>query len=202
MFNKEGFKVLGEDIYVYNNFVTEEECNEILSLIETFKEEKWIGRFYTNGEGHKWYDQDIDLLIPIKKRIENLLNDEVYLGHNLSIVRMVKGNNWGLHSDNHDFKEIIEASKNLKENEEFELRENVVMGLIFYFNDFEGGYVYYPTQKIEYQPKKGDLIIHGAGKNCLHGVAELKSDVRYSHSNHFYTIVKVPKGTVGQPNND
>jgi hypothetical protein len=202
MFNKDGFKVLGDDIYVYNNFVTEKECNEILSLVKTFKEEKWIGRFSTSGEGHKWYDQSIDLLIPIKKRIENLLNNEVYLGHNLSIVRMVKGNNWVLHSDNHDFKEIIEASKKLKENEEFELRENVVMGLILYFNDFEGGDLYYPIQNVNYQPKKGDLVIHDAGTKCQHGVNELLSDVRYSHSNHLYILVKVPKGTAGKPNND
>jgi hypothetical protein len=158
-----------------------------------------VGRFYTTDEGHKWYDQQIGLLVPIKKRIEKLLDNDVYLGDNLSIVRMLKGQFWGLHSDNHDFKEIEKASKNLKEDEDFELRQNVVMGLILYFNQFEGGNLYYPFQKINYQPQKGDLVIHDAGFKCEHGVTKLISNVRYSHSNHLYKLVKVPVGSAKQP---
>jgi hypothetical protein len=199
MFNKNGFKTIGDNIYVYNNFVTEQECNQILSLIKTFQEDKWMGRFSIDGEGHKWYDFSVDLLVPIKKRIENILDDKIYLGDNLSIIRMLKGQSWGLHSDDHDYKEIVKASKNLKEGEEFELRQNIVMGLILYFNEFEGGDLYYPIQNVGYQPKKGDLVIHGPDKNCQHKVNKLISDVRYSHSNHLYEIIKVPKGTPGEP---
>ena len=45
MFNKDGFEKLGEDIYVYHNFVTEEECDSILDIAKSLSEEEWIGRF-------------------------------------------------------------------------------------------------------------------------------------------------------------
>ena len=38
MFNKDGFEKLGEDIYVYHNFVTEDECNYIIDISKSFSE--------------------------------------------------------------------------------------------------------------------------------------------------------------------
>ena len=38
MFNKEGFEKLGEDIYVYHNFVTEDECNNLVKIAESVEE--------------------------------------------------------------------------------------------------------------------------------------------------------------------
>jgi hypothetical protein len=35
MFNKDGFEKIGEDIYVYHNFVTKEECDEIVNIANT-----------------------------------------------------------------------------------------------------------------------------------------------------------------------
>jgi hypothetical protein len=194
MFNKDGFKKLGKDIYVYHNFVTEYECNLILNIAESLTEEDWIGRFNTTGEGHKTSNRSIDHLIPIKKRLSDKLEEGIYLADNISIVRMKKGATWGLHSDNHDFLDLIAASKLYIEGQDYTLEKNNIWGLVMYFNDFDGGCLFYPNQKIEYQPKKGDLVIHSSEEHCLHGVNELKSDVRYSHSNNLFNYIKVPKG--------
>lgn len=194
MFNTDAFEKIGDDIYVYHNFVTEEECNELVSLASSLPEDKWMGRFNTDGEGHKWSDVSVDQLIPIHERIKSLLNDSIYLGSNLSIIRMKKGATWGLHSDNHDFLELRKKSESLKDDQEFELAPNNVVGLVLYFNEFQGGCLYYPAQGVEYQPKKGDLVMHSSEEHCLHGVNELKSDVRYSHSNNLFNLIKIPKG--------
>jgi hypothetical protein len=194
MFNKDGFEKLGDDIYVYHNFVTEEECNSILDIAVSLSEDQWVGRFSTAGEGHKTSNRSIDQLVPIKKRLSDKLEDGIHLAENISIVRMKKGATWGLHSDNHDFLDIINASKNYVEGEEYTLEKNNIWGLVMYFNDFDGGCLFYPNQGIEYQPKKGDLVIHSSEEHCLHGVNELKSDVRYSHSNNLFNYIKVPKG--------
>ena len=193
MFNKHGFENLGEDIYVYHNFVTEQECNSITEIAKSLNEEEWIGRFNTEGEGHKTSNRSIDILVPIKKRLSDILEEGVYIADNISIVRMKKGATWGLHADNHDFLDVIAASKNYKEGDDFTLEKNNIWGLVMYFNDFDGGCLFYPNQNIEYQPKKGDLVIHSSEEHCLHGVNELKSDVRYSHSNNLFNYIKVPK---------
>jgi hypothetical protein len=194
MFNKDGFEKIGEDIYVYHNFVTEEECNSIVDIAKSLTEEEWVGRFNTTGEGHKTSNRSIDHLIPIKKRLSDKLEEGIYLAENISIVRMKKGATWGLHSDNHDFLDLIAASKLYTEGQEYTLEKNNVWGLVMYFNDFDGGRLFYPNQGIEYQPKRGDLVIHSSEEHCLHGVDELKSDVRYSHSNNLFNYIKVPKG--------
>ncbi len=194
MFNKDGFEKIGEDIYVYHNFVTEEECNSIVDIAKSLTEEEWVGRFNTTGEGHKTSNRSIDHLIPIKKRLSDKLEEGIYLAENISIVRMRKGATWGLHSDNHDFLDLIAASKLYTEGQEYTLEKNNIWGLVMYFNDFDGGRLFYPNQGIEYQPKKGDLVIHSSEEHCLHGVDELKSDVRYSHSNNLFNYIKVPKG--------
>ena len=107
---------------------------------------------------------------------------------------MKKGAKWGLHSDNHDFLELRRQSESLQEDDPFDLAPNNIVGLVLYFNDFEGGRLHYPEQNLEYQPKKGDLVMHSSEEHCLHGVSELISDVRYSHSNNLFNLIRIPKG--------
>jgi hypothetical protein len=80
----------------------------------------------------------------------------------------------------------------LKKNDKFYWAEDKKYGIVVYFNEFEGGEIYYPNQDIEYKPNPGDLIIHSAEEHCLHGVRPVKSDIRYSMSGHIYNMIKVP----------
>jgi hypothetical protein len=194
MLNLEGFIELGKDIYVYPNFVSKEECHEILLDIESIPEDKWVGIFNEGGQGAETGHVPINKLVPINDRLIKLLDDGVYLGHSLASTRMKKGWVGGMHSDNDDFLNVIESSKNLKEEEEFEMVENSMAGLIMYFNDFDGGGLYYPNQDIYYQPKAGDLLIHSSQEHCRHQVSAVLSNIRYSHSSHLFNMVKVPKG--------
>ena len=56
-------------------------------------------------------------------------------------------------------------------------------GVCGYFGDFEGGEIYYPNQNIEIAVRPGDLVIHGALADCLHGVKEVTKGTRYVYSN-------------------
>lgn len=192
MFNKDGFEKLGEDIYVYHNFATDEECDEIVRLAEGLLEESWKGN--PSPTEHKVNGINTDTLPAIQKRIQSRLDSGIDLHINNGVVRMLKGSSWGLHSDNHDFLEIRESSKRLKDEDDFDLAKNNVMGIILYFNDFEGACLNYPDQDITYQPQKGDLVIHSSEEHCKHRVTELISEVRYSHSNNLFEYIKVPKG--------
>lgn len=189
MFNTEGFVKLGKDIYVYNNFISDNECKEICKIAETIEDNNWM---HLDDTARSF--KEIEQLVPIHDRIKSLLDQEVYLGTYKKLVRMKKGSIGKRHADYYDFRLQREANAQLKKGEKFKLVENIVGALILYFNDFEGGSLSYPVQGISYKPKKGDLLIHSSEKHCLHQVTEVLSEFRYSHSNHFFNYIKVPEG--------
>ena len=128
MLDLNGSVKLGEDIYVYPNFISEEERIEILKHIESIPEDKWVGHFNEGGQGAEYAYQNINKLIPINKRIISMLDAGIYLGPSLIPTRMKKGWRGPLHSDNYEFLNALESNKNLKEEEEFEIssRYNLV----------------------------------------------------------------------------
>lgn len=168
MFHNQGFTSLGEDIYLYSNFASEEECKKIIEKLENLPESSW----YNLDVGIDSLPEMLEITL-LKKRLISFLDKGLNLGDNSSVVRMSIGSFHGQHSDNHDFKNSP---------------ENILYGIIIYLNNFEGGEIYYPTQKIEYKPKIGDLIIHSAKSHCIHGVKSVKSNFRYVHSNHIFEL--------------
>jgi hypothetical protein len=194
MLNLNGSINLGKDIYVYPNFISKEERLAILEDIKSITEEKWFGHFNEGSQGAETAHIPLDKFIPINKRLSEMLDSDVYLGSSLSATRMKKGWVGPHHTDNFDFLDVIEASQNLKEGEDFDIAENSIAGLIMYLNDFEGGEIYYSNQDVTYYPKPGDLVIHSSQEHCRHQVQKVLSDIRYSHSSHLFNLIKVPKG--------
>lgn len=194
MLNPNGSILLGKDIYVYPNFVSAEECDSILKSIKEIPEDAWVGRFNEGMQGYEIAYHPVEQIKTINDRLISMLDEGVYLGWSLAATRMKKGFVGPHHSDNFDFLKTVEASQNLKDGEDFDMAENNIAGLIMYFNDFDGGELYYSNQDITYAPKAGDLVIHSSQMHCMHQVQEVKSDIRYSHSSHLYNLIKVPKG--------
>jgi hypothetical protein len=168
MFLDLGFTKLGKDIYLYKKFVSNEECKQIVKIVDSMKKDEfnWL-------DSETCVTKQIPEIDSIKKRFINILDNKLKIGDNSSIVIMSKGSSLGTHSDDHDFKYSS---------------ENIIYGMVIYFNEFDGGEIYYPTQNIKYKPQPGDLIIHSAKSHCLHGVKEVKNNARYCHSNHIYEI--------------
>lgn len=194
MFNTDGAKKLGTDIYVYENFISKDECFSILESIKSIPEEKWIEVVNAIGQGFESAHVPLPQIAIANQRLIKMLDEGVNLGHSLVPTRMRKGFVGPHHSDNFDFLKVVEANKLVKEDDDFDLAENNIAGLIMYFNDFDGGEIYYSNQDITYYPKAGDLVIHSSGEHCRHQVQEVKSEVRYSHSSHLYNMIRVPKG--------
>jgi hypothetical protein len=194
MLNSKGAVILGEDIYVYPNFVSSEECQKILDFISLIPENEWQEILNPIGQGYEISFRQISELQEINKRVESILDSDVYLNNSAAPTRMKRGLIGTHHSDNFEFLNVREANKNLKEGEDFDLAKNNIAGLIIYFNDFEGGEIHYSNQNITYAPKAGDLLIHSSDEHCKHQVQEVKSDFRYSHSDNLFRLIKVPKG--------
>jgi hypothetical protein len=191
MFNKEGYEKLGEDIYVYHKFVSNEICDLVCKDAELIKDEDWeafhFERYMSKVTGSPHIKK-------IKDSIGLILKEGLNIGNGLAVHKMKKGSYFHAHSDNYGFTDIIKASEMYVDGEEFDLVKNNVFGIIVYLNDFEGGEIEYVNQNIKYKPIKGDLLIHGAHNSCEHKVNEVLSEIRYVYPNNVFEFLKVPKG--------
>jgi hypothetical protein len=194
MFDEKGFTVLGKDIFVYKNFITDEDCDLLVQEAMSIPEEKWFPSFNEFMQGNERSMIWTDKLTLIHEKIQSILKEGIFLGPDKGIVRMKQGDIGPIHSDNHDSLSIREANKLVKDENDFDLANNTIAGMILYFNDFDGADLEYFDQNIFYHPQKGDLLIHSAEEHCVHQVKELKSKIRYFHSNNLFVKIKVPKG--------
>lgn len=195
MFNKEGFTEIGDNIFVYKNFMSDEECDAIMKDILDLPDDSWETPFLATAKNYYANGRQTESIRAVKKRIAALMDKDCYATPGGRASKLLKGASRRAHADIDQFKDVLEASEKYVDGEEFDLADLITYGTIIYFNDFEGGEVFYPEQNnLEYKPVKGDLVVHGAEEKCKHGVKEILSDVRYFSVGHFFKFVKVPKG--------
>jgi hypothetical protein len=186
--NNSNFFTIGNDIWLHNNFLHQNEIQLILNKIRVSGEKLWNGIYPQNQS-----TPTLKEAMVISQRIKALLPNQLYLHEHSSITRLMPGQGHGVHSDNHDFLQTRELSKLVKKDDCFTLVDNNVYGLVVYINDdYEGGEIFYTKQNIIYKPKAGDLIIHSAEDHCEHGVNPVKTNVRYSFPSAIREKIKVP----------
>ncbi len=186
--NDPRFVQLGKDIWVYHNFLSEDEVNLILSKIKQSGEDLWNGGHPENKCTVGLKEAEI-----IANRIQELLPTNLEIHKHSSITRLMIGQGHGIHSDNHDFLDVRTLSKTVKDGDCFNLVDNNVLGMVVYINDdYEGGEIFYTKQGIVYKPKSGDFVIHSAEDHCEHGVNPVKTNIRYSFPSSIREKIKVP----------
>lgn len=183
------FEEIGDEIYVYKNFLSEEECSLIVNSLDNFSKEDWeINRFNDLPT-----IQNVKELNLVYEKLNSILPDHLFLaGKQLTAFIMQKYKTWPEHYDSDYLQSTKKSMLSYKEGMKYVEKNYCVYGSIVYLNDFEGGEIYYPNQNIEYHPNKGDLVIHSSEAKCLHGVKMVKSSKRYTYANLIYTKVKVP----------
>jgi hypothetical protein len=183
------FKKIGNEIYVYENFLSKNECDSIVSLLDSLEENKWI---LDRPDMIMRRTDRLEEIIYVRNKMLEIVPDGLILGPASTATRLVSGDSWGEHSDVHDFAEIEKIAATYIEGNPYEEKDLSVYGSVVYFNKFEGGEIYYPTQGIIYASNPGDLVVHSSSPLCFHGVKPVISEKRYSYSNHMYKKVKVP----------
>lgn len=99
-----------------------------------------------------------------------------------TIVRWLPGQLQNPHAD----KELHEGPDAGKPND----FPHYDLASLFYLNDdYEGGELYFPNQKIQFKPKRGAAYFFPGDMNYIHGVTEIKSGIRYTCP-FFWTITK------------
>ena len=108
MLNLENSITLGKDIYVFHNFISKEECLNIIKEINSIPESKWEGRFNEGGQGYEVAHSPMSQIEDLRKRLIAILDKDVNLGSSSVPTRMKKGYVGTHHSDNSDFLKVVE----------------------------------------------------------------------------------------------
>lgn len=190
MINLSNFKKIGNEIFVYKNFIDLDTLLLLNNLLDKKKDSDWI------EFGNKMYRTDsIKELEPVRKKIISLLDKDYFVGPPTNFVKLLDGATWGEHSDDHDYKNKINNYLEYDGAGEYEFIDYPMLGLVIYFNNFIGGQIHYTSQNIIYAPEPGDLVIHSAKDICIHKVQPVIKGPRYSYSNNIYKKIKIEKSS-------
>ena len=169
---QQNFEKIGnssENIKVINNFVSEEECKNIIKFITLFKTPKeqtiqWDNEFKPVTVRRDYNDEKS--AHKYKEEVQNIMED--FYGVKLifkstNISRWDEGNKLDLHVD-----DLGPTSG------------NHMASLIYLNDDYEGGEIYFPTHNFSLKPKTGDLIMFPGNMHYAHGVKAITSGSRYT----------------------
>jgi hypothetical protein len=193
-FLEKSFKKIGEDIYVYKNFISKEELDFIIPILDKIRinleyDPSTIGTDFENR-----VTRPIEEMSFLPERIKDIFEDKYIVRQHTGANILSKGDLWPPHYDSNDFIQIREIAKTLKDGEPYKIVDDSRYGIVAYFNSVEsGGELVYIKQNITYTPNPGDLVIHSAEENCTHKVNKVLKGYRYSYSNNLRVELKVPK---------
>jgi hypothetical protein len=172
-------------ISINENFLNESSCESYLTFCKNTNKwddllttDSWNQRIiYENNFPDfetKWKDYLLLVKDKIKKDFD--IKEELYPDY-IGLVRWKIGDVQNPHAD----------GENIAEAHPFPWRN---FGCVYYLNDdYAGGEIYFPNQKIELKPKPNTLIFFPGTLEFLHGVKPITSGVRYTLSS-FWTYDK------------
>jgi hypothetical protein len=186
--NLENKKRITKDIVVYENFLSDEDCQKMINALDAQAENgkiSWMPiSFYESYSSVLPQDNDQEIidagLVPtIFSDIENAMPQAIASVHDLDPKTISKigyhtqkwepGAYARVHSDNTD-----------KEGNSGAFTRSRYAGFLYLNNNFEGGLLRFPDQDIEIQPKTGMLAVFDGGFNNMHEVTMITSGVRYT----------------------
>lgn len=169
------------NIFVFKNFITKDESQQLLDLAINATEDEWSEYNYTERhENDEWEDRILmlhkckkfdegkniivlDIFSRIKHQINNTLNKDTYeyTGFN-TIYRSKVGQEMKTHNDQG-------------------LGVKFKYGVVLYLNDnYSGGEIFYPNIQLEFKPQAYSMVLHPAHEAYRHGVKAVTDGTRYS----------------------
>lgn len=162
---------LADNIYLINNFLSNEEIDRVLAIINNLKEEDW--HLQNEGVSHnfmnKFYDHnDFELQQTICQRINRICTespDKIEISGYRRILRQPVGEHMDAHVDE------VNDSRNFT-------REYAVV--IYINDDYEGGELVFLNKQITIKPSKSAAMVFKTGPDYLHQVNKvIGNNVRY-----------------------
>lgn len=199
--NNPNIEQIAEEIWIWRNFISEEENALITNLMKEFEKkfEDEQEAFKYDGHAIDWYKNKTGPLMvelkPIWDKISELLYPEHYIHPQLFVTVMRPGDKgMFIHADSPG----MNMEHQLTQLDRWSTCCRLSHGIVTYFGDYTGGEIYYPniekdgTKKnspedpnnclvVDVKPR--DFVIHGALHPWEHGVREITGGTRYAYSN-------------------
>ncbi len=186
--NLKNKKRITKDIVVYEDFLTKEESEKIIKVLDAQAENgkiSWMPiSFYESYSSVLPQDNDQEILdaglIPtIFSDIESMMPEAIASVHDLDPKTICKigyhtqkwepGAYARKHSDNTD-----------EHGKSGAFTRSRYAGFLYLNDDFEGGLLRFPDQDIAIRPKVGMLAVFDGGFNNMHEVTVITSGIRYT----------------------
>ena len=167
-------------VHILENFISAEECQK---LIKYFDKRSFPGPdpknyFVSLANEAVYFDMRDDNDFPtISDYVHNLLNrvgNIVSSTYNADIeikssnyVDMTKGSSLGLHTDMGGVNHPIDSDK-INDDHDFEFS-----ALVYLNDDFEGGFLNFPNEKVKLKAKPGTLVYFSGERDLPHEVTEI-----------------------------
>jgi hypothetical protein len=192
-FNNHNVTKYSDQVFLYKNFLSQEEVNKINDAAKKFDKSQWE---YENQE-IDWYKDKtgplMEDLFPIWEKMSDFLYPEYMIHPMLSLLIMRPGDEpMFVHSDSPG----RDMEEELTQQDAWQTCCIIDYGIIVYMGEFEGGQVFYPNldksgnfQEEDYENcleiavRPGDLIVHGSCHPYEHGVRGVTEGFRYAFTN-------------------
>jgi hypothetical protein len=194
MLNTNGATKIGEDIYLYKNFISPQSADELFNIAKNSPAEVWQPQFDSNMKIQHYTTRFFRDAVFIYNKMKDLpiSSDDLILEDSVYLQKYHTGQGMNVHYDNNKVEKQIELAKSYSDMDEFEVVKQPVYGIVVYLNEVDGGELFYENQGIVYSPSPGDMVVHSAEKHCAHGVKPLISDLRIVLPSMIYREIKVP----------
>lgn len=194
MLNTNGATKIGEDIYLYKNFILPQSADELFNIAKNSPAEVWQPQFDSNMKIQHYTTRFFRDAVFIYNKMKDLpiSSDDLILEDSVYLQKYHTGQGMNVHYDNNKVEKQIELAKSYSDMDEFEVVKQPVYGIVVYLNEVDGGELFYENQGIVYSPSPGDMVVHSAEKHCAHGVKPLISDLRIVLPSMIYREIKVP----------
>jgi len=174
----------------FENFISKDEVETILSFAKTKETWEDSGPFWTNRTLNLEFlfkngDTEIAIILNnIRKKIKETIELEYGNGKEvyadlIQLVRWFPGMEQHPHADD---------MKNVEDSPEW-FHHRDFGSIIYLNNDYEGGITFYPEYEIGILPKVGMLAVHPGDSDHLHGVTRIENVNRYTIAS-FWTFDK------------
>lgn len=186
--NLKNKKRITKDIVIYENFLSDEDCQKMINALDAQAENgkiSWMPiSFYESYSSVLPQDNDQEIidagLSPtIFSDIENTMPEAIASVHDLDPKTISK---IGYHTQKWEpgaFARVHSDNTDEKGNSGAFTRSRYA-GFLYLNNNFEGGLLRFPDQDIEIQPQTGMLAVFDGGFNNMHEVTMITSGVRYT----------------------
>ena len=138
-------------IVILGNVLSDEECNELITLSKDKMKRSKIGAAHEVNEirtssGMFFQENENDIITKVEKRISSIMNIPIEHGDGIQILNYTPGQEYKAHFD--FFSPTSKAAKN-----------NRISTLVMYLNDVEhGGETFFPKLNFSVSPQKGMAV--------------------------------------------